>query len=95
MTCWVRSFRSSSSRPVISASGGDPVTAVELEQILEHFTDKEDASDVATNNELWGDDTHLHELPRTAGQRRHDAIVAIFWVAVASGEPGIDPGPQV
>ena len=73
---------------VISASGGDPVTAVELEQILERFSDNEYAKDVAANKKLWGDDAHLHELPRTAGQRRHDAIVAIFRAAVASGESG-------
>ncbi|MGB3737659.1 MAG: DUF222 domain-containing protein [Ilumatobacter sp.] len=73
---------------VISASGGDPVTAVELEGILDRFSDREYAIDVAANTTLWGDDAHLHELQRTPGQRRHDAIVAIFRAAVASGESG-------
>ena len=73
---------------VISATGGDPVTATELERILERFSDTEYAKDVADRQELWGDDAALHELPRSAGQRRHDAIVAIFRAAVASGESG-------
>ncbi len=73
---------------VISASGGDPVTAVELEGILDRFSDREYAIDVAANKTLWGDDAHLHELQRTPGQRRHDAIVAIFRAAVTSGESG-------
>lgn len=73
---------------VISASGGDPLTAVELEQILEHFEDAEYAKDVAVRRDLWGNDASLHELARTPGQRRHDAIVAIFRAAIASGESG-------
>ena len=73
---------------VITATGGDPVTATELERILEHFADAEYAKDVAARKELWGDDAPFHELARTAGQRRHDAIVAIFRAAVASGESG-------
>jgi hypothetical protein len=73
---------------VISASGGDPLTAVELVQILELFSDREYSKDVAVRKEMWGDDAEFHDLPRTLGQRRHDAIVAIFRAAVASGAPG-------
>ncbi len=73
---------------VISVSGGDPLTAVELEATFELFTDREYSKDVAARKELWGDDAQLHELARTPGQRRHDAIVAIFRAAVASGGSG-------
>ena len=73
---------------VIAASGGDPITAAELERILEHFADAEYVKDAAARKKQWGDDAHLHELPRTPGQRRHDAIVAIFRAAVAAGESG-------
>ncbi|MGB3735165.1 MAG: DUF222 domain-containing protein [Ilumatobacter sp.] len=73
---------------VISAWGGDPVTATELERILEQFADAEDAIDVAARKQQWGNNAPLHELARTAAQRRHDAIVAIFRAAVASDESG-------
>lgn len=70
---------------MISASGGDPLTAVEIEKIFEHFVDIEYGNDVAARSREWGDDAELHELARTPGQRRHDAIVAVFRAAIASG----------
>lgn len=72
----------------ITASGGDPVTAVELERILERFADSEYVKDVEARRDLWGDDAELHELRRSPAQRRHDAIVAIFRAALASEASG-------
>lgn len=72
----------------ITVTGGDPLTAAELQRIFERFDDAEYAKDVAARRERWGDDAELHELRRTTPQRRHDAIVAIFRAAaVSEGAP--------
>lgn len=78
---------------VVSASGGDPLTAIEMEAIFEKFTDAEYAEDVQCRNEMWGDDALLHELARTPRQRRHDAIVAIFRAAAEAKDSGMTGTP--
>ncbi|HUF84573.1 MAG TPA: DUF222 domain-containing protein [Acidimicrobiia bacterium] len=71
---------------VVSAHGGDPVQAAQLQAIFDAFADAEYRNDIAARRELHGDDAELHPLPRTHAQRSFDALVAIFSAASASPE---------
>jgi hypothetical protein len=71
---------------VVSAHGGDPVQAAQLQAVFDAFAEAEYRTDVAARRELHGDDAELHPLPRTHAQRRFDALVAIFAAAHASPE---------
>jgi hypothetical protein len=69
----------------IHASGGDPLTGEEVVAIYETFVQREFEIDLAARREQWGDDAENHPLPRTAAQRRFDAIPAMARAAAAYG----------
>jgi hypothetical protein len=71
---------------VVSATGGDPLQAAQLQAIFETFVDAEYRHDLTERRDLFGDDADQHPLPRTGAQRRFDALVAIFAAASASPE---------
>ena len=71
----------------VRVSGGDPVTAAELIATLEAFTEAEFQADLAARRAEHGDDAAGQPLPRTAAQRRFDAVVEIFRRA-AGAPPG-------
>lgn len=68
----------------LRVSGGDPVTAAELVATLQAFTEAEFQADLAARRAEHGDDATGQPVPRTAAQRRFDAIVEIFRRAVAA-----------
>ncbi len=77
----------------IAASGGDPITAARLVAIFEHFVQREFEVDVEARRREFGGDAAAHPLPRSAGQRRFDAMVAIMETAAdapADGERRFD-----
>jgi hypothetical protein len=77
----------------ISATGGDPITAARLVAIFEHFVQREFDRDVQARREEFGDDAGGRPLPRTATQRRFDAMVTVMEtaaVAPADGERHFD-----
>ena len=68
----------------ISAHGGDPVQAAQMQAIFDAFVEREYRRDVEARCALHGDDAGLHPLPRTHAQRSFDALVAIFAAAHAA-----------
>ena len=72
----------------ISASGGDPITSARLVAIFEHFVQREFELDVEARRAEFGDDAAAHTLPRSAGQRRFDAMVTIMETAAAAPADG-------
>jgi hypothetical protein len=72
----------------ISASGGDPITACRLVAIFEGFVQREFDRDVEARRVEFGDDAESHPLPRTAAQRRFDALANIM--ERAAGAPADD-----
>ena len=80
----------------IAASGGDALSAEAFVSIFESFCEAEFHADVAARREHYGDDAAEHPLPRTAAQRRFDALVAIFNGAYeADPASGTAPEPLV
>jgi hypothetical protein len=71
---------------VVSAHGGDPVQAAQLQAVFDAFAEVEYRHDLAARRESHGDDADRHRLPRTHAQRSFDALVAIFAAAHASPE---------
>ena len=65
-------------------SGGDPVTAAELIATLQAFTEAEFQADLDARRAEHGDGAAGEPLPRTAAQRRFDAVVEIFRRAAAA-----------
>jgi hypothetical protein len=61
----------------VSVIGGDPVTAAEIVAIFDLAVQHEFDTDVAARAAEFGDDAANHPLPRTAGQRRHDAFIRV------------------
>lgn len=80
----------------VSAEGGDPMTAASMEAIFQAFVDAEFRADCEARRDEHGDDAHVQPLPRTAGQRRFDAMATIFATASASAvSEGTFPEPTV
>ena len=88
---------------VVSAHGGDPVQAAQLQTVFDVFAEAEYRMDVERRREAHGDDAELHPLPRTHTQRGFDALAAIFATAYATAvdlgtaaNPGDAPsGPRL
>ncbi len=80
---------------VVSASGGDPLQAAQLQAIFESFVDGEYREDLEARRALHGDDAESHPLPRTGPQRRFDALVAVFAAAASSPDGRALPDPVV
>ena len=79
----------------IGAHGGDGLTTAELMAIHQRFTEAEYRLDVEARRAEFGDDADHHPLPRTAGQRRFDALVTIFQRAAAANGVGTTSDPLV
>ncbi len=67
----------------VGVVGGDPITATETVNIIREFEDIEFEADVAARAAEFGDEADQHDLPRTAGQRRFDAFIAMTRAAKA------------
>lgn len=79
----------------VSANGGDPTTAAEVVAIFDQFCNAEYRADLASRRAEFGDRAELHPLPRTAGQRRFDAFIALARAAGASTATGKPCEPLV
>ena len=80
---------------VISATGGDALTAEALRNIFAHFVELEFRNDCEARRREHGDRAGEFSLPRTDAQRRFDALVAIFQRAYAASGDGKMPDPVV
>ncbi len=78
----------------VSASGGDPITSATMTAIFERFVQAEFRHDVDARSDEHGDTADQHPLPRSATQRRFDALSAIFDAAAIS-DGGKAPDPLV
>ncbi len=78
----------------VSVVGGDPVTATEIVAIFDLACQQEFDADVAARAAEHGDDAVNHPLPRTAGQRRHDAFIRIFRAGGAAIAQDANAGRQ-
>ena len=79
----------------VVATGGDPITAAQMVAVFESFVHGEYQADLATRRAEHGDEALEHPLPRTAAQRRFDALCAIFAAAAGSPEGRALPEPTV
>ena len=79
----------------ITAHGGDGLTTAELMAIHRRFTEAEHRADVEARRSRFGDAAEQHPLPRTAGQRRFDALTAIFRRAAGAEGLGSTGDPLV
>ncbi len=79
----------------VRAGGGDPITAERMVQIFDRFVEAEFRADVDARRAEHGDDAAGRPLPRTAAQRRFDALAAIFDAAVVVPAGGVAPEPVV
>jgi hypothetical protein len=77
------------------ASGGDPLSAAEMKRIFDLAVEAEAHKDFETRRNLHGNDAPAHPLPRSAEQRRFDAIHAIFMASVTAAADGKRPEPLV
>ena len=71
----------------VSVSGGDPVTTTQFIAVFESFVEGEYRKDVEARREMFGDDADQHPLPRTAAQRRYDAMIATLRKSESKMEP--------
>ncbi len=79
----------------VSAHGGDGAMSAELISIFERFCGAEFRADLDARRREHGDDADQHSLPRTARQRRFDALVSIFRTAATVGNVGSVANPLV
>jgi hypothetical protein len=62
-----------------------PIQGAKLQAILQAFVDIESDRDWQQARQIYGDDTCIQHLARTPGQRRADALEAIFLAAIGQG----------
>lgn len=79
----------------IRAHGGDPLQTAEVIEIFSRFEQAEFRADLAARRAEHGDAADAQPLPRTARQRRHDALVAIFRAASTAEGVGSAADPLV
>ena len=79
----------------ITVHGGDGVSTAEMIAIFERFVENEYQSDLRARRDEFGDDADQHPLPRTARQRRFDAVTTIFRTAAAASCVGSVADPLV
>lgn len=79
----------------VGARGGTGMTAAEMDAIFQRFVQAEFEADVAARTATFGPDAPASRLPRTDAQRRFDALVAIFRVAIVAPADGVAPRPVV
>jgi hypothetical protein len=80
---------------VVTAHGGDPVQAAQVQAVFESFVAGEYRNDVEMRRAMYGDDADQYPLPRTRAQRGFDALYAIVGAAAASPEGRALPEPVV
>lgn len=79
----------------VRATGGDALTAAKMIGVFERFVRAEFDKDVAARRERFGIEADRHSLPRSAAQRKFDALEAIFEAAIAAPSGGRAPEPVV
>ena len=79
----------------VHASGGDPLRSVEMKAIFDRAVEAEAHTDFETRRAEHGDDALAHPMPRSADQRRFDAIYTIFVASVVAPADGKRPEPLV
>jgi hypothetical protein len=76
-------------------AAGDVVSGAAMSEILERFCDAEFHADWDSARDRFGDATCAAVLERTAGQRRFDALKAIFFTAATAGASPASVEPLV
>lgn len=79
----------------ITAHGGDGLTTAEMISIHQRFVEAEYRADVDARRAEYGDAADQQPLPRTANQRRFDAMATIFRRAAAADGLGSTSDPLV
>ncbi len=79
----------------ITARGGDGVSTAEMIAIFRRFVEAEYQTDVRARRSEFADSADQHQLPRTARQRRFDAVTTIFRTAAAANGVGSNADPLV
>ena len=77
----------------VSAHGGSPLDAEEMKAVFDLAVEAEFANDCAARRAEHGDDALAHPLPRTAQQRKFDALHQIFlaWATVPADAKTPEP----
>src|SRR4029077_10641515 len=76
----------------LRASGGSAITSGSMTKIFDQFVEDEFRADVAARTEMYGENAPASLLPRTAAQRRFDALAKIFETAAAMPAGSTLPG---
>lgn len=79
----------------VTAHGGDGISAAEMIAIFQRFCEAEFRNDVDARRREFGADADQHPLPRTARQRRFDALRMIFRAAASAQKVGTLGEPLV
>lgn len=79
----------------LHASGGSPLVAAEIEAVFLLAVQAEFEKDCEQRRREHGDGALAAPLPRTAQQRKFDALHAIFMASVSVEAGGIAPAPLV
>ncbi len=79
----------------ISASGGDPIAAAEIKAVFDRAVEAEIDKDFEARRNEHGDEALAHPLPRTARQRKFDALHQIFIDSATAPADGLRPEPLV
>src|SRR3954452_3516751 len=80
---------------LISASGGDTLTAEAMRNIFAHFVEIEFRTDCETRHAVHGDRADEFALLRSDAQRRFDALTTIFQRAYSATGDRKPPDPVV
>lgn len=79
----------------LHASGGSALQAAEMLAVFRQAEQDQFALDCAARRDEHGDDAAVHPLPRTAQQRRFDAMYSIVLAYVTVPADGVTPRPLV
>jgi hypothetical protein len=79
----------------VHASGGDPLRVAEMKAVFDRAVNTEFDDDCEHRRRLHGDGALAHPLPRSADQRRFDAMYQIFIASVTVPANGKRPEPLV
>jgi hypothetical protein len=91
-TAWVTEVNGSVE---VHGSGGSPLAAAEMKAVFDAAVEAEFEKDCATRRAEHGDGALAAPLPRTAQQRKFDALHAIFMMSVTAPADGKTPEPLV
>ena len=80
---------------MVSAHGGDPIQAAQIQAIFDSFVEGEYRRDIDTRRTEHGDAADQHPLPRSHAQRSFDALLAVFAAAAGSPQASKLPEPVV